>query len=108
MLNDPRSIYQPGVRSPAWLMLKPKLTLEVLVTGGSAERIAGGDWGEAVMLEFRYAHPRTGADVAIRQAVRIPRAELFALKVDERITLVCWGVVPSGMQRHPVLIPTLL
>ena len=62
----------------AWCQLltiefKPKLTLDVVVTGRSAERIAWGDWGEAVMLAFRYAHPRTGADVAIRQAVRVPR-----------------------------------
>jgi ATP-dependent DNA ligase len=37
------------MRSPAWLKLKPKLTLEVVVTGGSAERVRGGDWSEAVM-----------------------------------------------------------
>ncbi len=74
------------------------------MTGGSAERIAWGDWGEVVMLEFRYAHPRTGADVAIRQAVRVPRAEPFALTVGARVTLVCWGVMPSGMLRHPVLL----
>jgi hypothetical protein len=108
VLKDPRSIYRPGVRSPAWLKLKPKLTLKVLVTGSSAERIAWGDWGEAVMLEFRYAHPRTGADVTIRQAVRILRAEPVVLTAGTRITLVCWGVMPSGMLRHPVLIPTLL
>jgi ATP-dependent DNA ligase len=57
--------YHPGVRSPAWLKLKPKLSLEVVVTGGSAERIRWGDWGEAVMLAFRYTHPRTGAEVEI-------------------------------------------
>ena len=31
--------------------------LDVRVTGGSAERIARGDWGEAVMLELAYKHP---------------------------------------------------
>jgi ATP-dependent DNA ligase len=50
VLKDPASPYRPGERSPAWLKVKPKLTLEVLVTGGSATRIAWGDWGEAVML----------------------------------------------------------
>ena len=73
------------------------------MTGGSAERIAWGDWGEAVMLEFRYTHPRTGADVEIRQAVRVPRDLPFALRIGERVPLVCWGVMPSGMLRHPVL-----
>ena len=80
VLKERDSVYRPGVRSPAWLKLKPKLTLEVIVTGGSAERIAWGDWGEAVMLEFRYTHPRTSADVEIRQAVRVPRDLPFALR----------------------------
>jgi hypothetical protein len=78
----------------------------VVVTGGSAERVRWGDWGEAVMLAFRYTHPRTGADVAIRQAVRVPRDLPFALTIDECVTLVCWGVMPSGMLRHPLLMPS--
>jgi len=40
VLKDPASLYRPGERSPAWLKLKPKLTLDVKVTGGSGERIA--------------------------------------------------------------------
>ena len=31
----------------------PQLSLDVVVTGGSAERVRWGDWGEAVMLAFR-------------------------------------------------------
>jgi hypothetical protein len=48
------------------------------VTGGSSERIT---WGEAVMLEFSYTHPRTGADMEIRLAVRVPRGEPFDVKI---------------------------
>jgi hypothetical protein len=59
------------------------------------------------MLELRYKHPRTGADMEIRQAVRVPRDLPFDLRIGERvglvIGLVCWGVMPSGMLRHPVL-----
>ena len=55
------------------------------------------------MRAFRYTHPGTGADVEIRQAVRVPRDLPFDLKIGERVTLVCWGVMPSGMLRHPVL-----
>ena len=33
------SLYRPGFRSPAWLKLKSKLSLDAVVTGGSAERI---------------------------------------------------------------------
>ena len=58
VLKDPASLYSPGERSPAWLKLEP--TLDVTVTGRSDQRIASGDWGEAVMLELAYKHPRTG------------------------------------------------
>jgi ATP-dependent DNA ligase len=104
VLKERTSVYRPGIRSPAWLKLKPKLTLEVVVTGGSAERIRWGDWGEAAMLAFRYTHPRTGAAVEIRQAVRVPRDLPFDLTIGARLALVCWGVMPSGMLRHPVLL----
>ena len=103
VLKERHSLYRSGVRSPAWLKLKPKLSIDVVVTGGSAVRIPWGDWREAVMLVLRYTHPRTGADVAIRQAVRVPRDLPFDLRFGERVGLVCWGVMPSGMLRHPVL-----
>ena len=45
----------------------------------------------------------TGADVEIRQAVRVPRDLAFDLAIGERVNLLCWGVMPSGMLRHPVL-----
>ena len=104
VLKDPASLYRPGERSPAWLKLKPKLTLDVTVTGGSAERIAWGDWGEAVMLELAYKHPRTGTRTTIKQAVRIARQQPFELNVGARASLVCWGVMPSGMLRHPLFL----
>jgi hypothetical protein len=63
----------------------------VIVTGGSAERIRSGDWGEAVRLAFRYTHPRTGADVEIRQAVRVPRDVPFDLPIGQQVPLVCWA-----------------
>jgi ATP-dependent DNA ligase len=104
VLKDPASRYRPGERSRAWLKLKPKLTLAVKVTGGSAERIAWGDWGDAVMLELAYKHPRTGKLTKIRQAVRIARQQPFELKVDAKASVVCWGVMPSGMLRHPLFL----
>ena len=103
MLKERTAPYRPGVRSPAWLKLKPKLTLEVVVMGGSAERIRWGDWGEAVMLAFRYSHQRTGADMEIRHALRLPRNQPFDLTLGERVTLLCSSVMPSGILRHPVL-----
>jgi ATP dependent DNA ligase domain len=103
VLKERTSLYRPGVRSPAWLKLKPKLALEVVVTGGSADRVWWGDWGEAVMLAFHYAHPRIGAAMEIRQAVRVPRDLSFDLTIGARLALVCWGVMPSGMLRHTVL-----
>lgn len=90
------------VHAPLGLKLKPKLTLTVTVTGGSSERITWGG-GEAVMLAFRCTHPRTGTDVEIRQAVRVPRGEPLAVQIGQRAELICWGVMSSGMLRHPVL-----
>jgi hypothetical protein len=104
VLKDPSSRYLPGERSPACLKLKPKLTLEVIVTGGSDERIKWGDWGEAVMLELDYAHPRTDDRVRIRQAIGVARHEPFELKTGAPASLVCWGVMPSGMLRHPLFL----
>lgn len=104
VLKDPESRYRPGERSPAWLKVKPKLTLVVIVTGGSEERIAWGDWGEAVMLELAYKHPRTGKRAQISQAVRIARDQPFDLQLNGRPSVVCWGVMPSGMLRHPLFL----
>jgi hypothetical protein len=61
--------------------------------------------GQAVMLELRYKHPRDDRAIEIRQAVRVRRdAEAFALRVGEQAELVCWGVMPSGMLRHPLFV----
>jgi ATP-dependent DNA ligase len=42
-LKERASLYRSGVRSPAWLKLKPKFSLDVVVTGGCAERIRWSD-----------------------------------------------------------------
>jgi hypothetical protein len=55
------------------------------------------------MQEFPYTHPRSGADVETRQAVRVPRDLPFGLTIGAHLELVCWGVMPSGILRHPVL-----
>jgi len=81
-----------------------QLTLDVRVTGGSAERIAWGGWGEAVMLDLAYKHPRTGKPTQIRQAARIARQPPFELKMGARASVVCWGVMPSAMLRHPLFL----
>jgi hypothetical protein len=37
--------------------VKPKLTLDVIVTAGSPTLIPWGDRGQAVVLELQYEHP---------------------------------------------------
>jgi hypothetical protein len=84
--------------------VKPKLTLEVVITGGSPTLIPWGDRGQAVMLELRYEHPREGTPVRIRQAVRVQREEqVLSVHAGRRAELVCWGMMPSGVLRHPRL-----
>ena len=56
------------------------------------------------MLELTYKHPGTGKRVQIRQAVRIGRQLPFELKVGKRASVVCWGVMPSRMLRHPLFL----
>ena len=41
VLKERTSAYRPRVRSPAWLKLKPKLSIDVLVTGGSQSASGG-------------------------------------------------------------------
>ena len=104
VLKELESLYYPGQRSRAWLKLKAKLTLEVAVTGGSRELVPWGDWGVASWMHLAYHHPRNGTLVQNRQAVRVPRGDGFELRVGARAELVCWGVMPSGMLRHPLLL----
>jgi bifunctional non-homologous end joining protein LigD len=104
VLKDRRSIYRPGERSPAWLALKPQLRLDAVITGGSSTPIPWGDRAQAVMLELRYQHPRTGEAREIRQAIRIARDRPFDLMIGARAELLSWGVMPSGLLRHPVFV----
>ena len=60
------------------------------------------------MLDIVYKHPRDGNLVEIRQAVRVRRDERFTLLQGRRAELVCWGVMPSGMLRHPLFVRWLL
>jgi hypothetical protein len=57
-----------------------------------------------VPYDIAYTHPRDGKLVEIRQALRIRRDEPFSLREGERAELVCWGVMPSGMLRHPLFV----
>jgi hypothetical protein len=56
------------------------------------------------MLELAYEHPRTGKLTRVRQAVRITRQQPYDLQVGARASVVCWGVMPSGMLRHPLFL----
>jgi len=47
---------------------------------------------------------RTGGLTHIRQAVRIARDQPFELTFGRQAELVCWGVMPSGMLRHPLFV----
>jgi hypothetical protein len=56
------------------------------------------------MLKMAYKHPRTGKRIMIERAVRIARDQPFELAVGGRASVVCWGVMPSGMLRHPLFL----
>jgi hypothetical protein len=56
------------------------------------------------MLDLAYTHPRDRKRIQIRQAIRIRRDEPFTLHAGEQAELVCWGVMPRRMLRHPLFV----
>jgi ATP-dependent DNA ligase len=100
VLKDRSATYRPGIRSGAWLKAKQHLDLTVDVLEALAELVAWGDWGQAAMLRFCYCHPRTGELVTVRQAVRVLDPQRWSAR-GKRLVVRCWGVMPSGLLRHP-------
>jgi len=100
MSHQPKPIFRGKVQ----IRQLNKVALEVIVTGGSSEPIQCGGGGLAVMLDIAYTHPRDAKAIQIRQAVRIRRDEPFTLRAGGMAELVCWGVMPSGMLRHPLFV----
>jgi hypothetical protein len=96
--------YRPGSRTTAWLKAKQQLELAVEVLHAGSELIRWGDWGRAVVLALRYHHPRTEAAASVEQAVRVLGDA--GIPGPGPATIRCWGVMPSGLLRHPELIPT--
>ena len=47
--------------------------------------------------------PALSSPVTIRQAARV-RHDTFVLHAGQASELVCWGVMPSGMLRHPLFV----
>ena len=105
VLKDRQAPYTPGKRSRAWLKVKHRLTLPVRVLDGEPELVKWGDWGRAARLRLRYRHPRTGATTTIDELVRVPASDAFELRKGAWVRLLCWGILPSGRLRHPVLLP---
>jgi hypothetical protein len=103
VLKERRAPYRPGVRSPAWLKVKHRLTLRVQILDGSPALVRWGDWGWAAQVQLTYTHPRTGALMTIEELVRVTNPEGWTLRLGEADVL-CWGVLPSGRLRHPMFV----
>jgi ATP-dependent DNA ligase len=104
VLKDPMAPYEPGRRSVAWLKHKQRLTLRVRGVDGSDDLLRWGDWGWAARLTVTYTHPRTGVAATIDEMVRVREPESFAVRRGGEADVLCWGILPSGRLRHPVLI----
>jgi hypothetical protein len=103
VLKERRAPYRPGVRSPAWLKVKHRLTLRVQVLGGSPALVKWGDWGWAVKVQLAYSHPRANALATIEELVRVTNSKDWTLRLG-LADVSCWGVLPSGRPRHPVFL----
>src|SRR5262249_51499823 len=104
VLKDPAAPYRPGERTDAWLKVKRRLTLEVLVHDGAPELVRWGDWGWAARLRLTYPHPTTRIATTIEELVRVPHPDTFTVRQDALAHVLCWGVLPSGRLRHPVFL----
>jgi ATP-dependent DNA ligase len=105
ILKERSAPYRPGRRSSAWLKVKERLVLEVLVEDGDPELVRWGDWGWAARLRLTYTHPRSGIRGTIDELVRVPDRGTFELRRGARAHVLCWGILrPSGRLRHPVFV----
>jgi hypothetical protein len=101
VLKDHRAPYRPGVRSPAWLKAKHRLTLRVQVLGGSPAWLSGATGAGRRACSWP-TRTRVLALTTIEELVRVPNPDGWELRLGEADVL-CWGVLPSGQLRHPVL-----
>ena len=105
VLKERSAPYRPGRRSAAWLKVKERVVLEVVVEGGEPELVRWGDWGRAARLRLTYTHPRSGIRGTIDELVRVPDPDSFELRPGARAAVLCWGILrPSGRLRHPVFV----
>jgi ATP dependent DNA ligase domain len=105
VLKERSAPYRPGRRSAAWLKVKDRVVLEVVVEDGESELVHWGDWGRAARLRLTYTHPRSGIRGTIDELVRVPDPEGFDLQRGARAAVLCWGILrPSGRLRHPVFV----
>ena len=78
ILKERSAPYRPGRRSAAWLKLKERVVLEVLVEDGEPELVRWGDWGWAATPSNLHApaerHPREDRGARARARPRWVRA----------------------------------
>jgi ATP-dependent DNA ligase len=101
VLKDRQSTYKPGTRARSWWKAKHKLTLRVEVLQCADTLVPWGDWGQACVMAFGYRDPRSGELVTVEQAVRVPSTGEWTPQWGPA-EIVCWGVLRSGLLRHPV------
>jgi hypothetical protein len=87
-----------------WWKAKQKLVLSAEVLQCAPELAPWGDWGQACVMAFVYRDPRSGEHVTVEQAVRVPQPEEWTPRLGPAAELLCWGVLRSGLLRHPVLV----
>lgn len=71
---------------------------------GSDELVRWRDWGWAARLTLTYTHPRTGVAATIDETVRVGEPDSFVVHREAEADVRCWGILPSGRLRHPVLV----
>jgi hypothetical protein len=65
-----------------------------------------GDWGQSAVMAFAYRDPRSGELVTVEQAVRVPYSADWQPRRGPA-EILCWGLLRSGLLRHPLQIGQL-
>jgi hypothetical protein len=81
---------------------KHKLVLPVEVLHCAPEFVRWGDWGQACVMTFGYRDQRSEEQATVEQAVRVPQAHDWTPR-GGAAEILCWGVLRSGLLRHPLL-----
>jgi ATP-dependent DNA ligase len=97
VVKDPESAYYPGIRTRAWVKVKPSQTMDATVIGWKY----GGGGGNAHQCGALHIHLENGVETTCKYDCTPEEADLM---VGRLIEIQHFGVQRSGSVRHPTFL----